>query len=324
MKAAVLYQVGTAPQYRDFAEPIAESEDQLPITVKAASVKNLDKGRASGAHYASYKQLPAIVGIDGVGTLVDGTRVYALGLTGMIAEKALINKNSYVKIPAQVDDATAAALPNAVIGAALALRFRAGLMAGETVLINGATGVTGMLAIQIAKHYGAKKIIATGRNPESLKKLSAIRADEVISLKQSDEDIVKKLQVLSTENPIDVVIDYTWGHPAELIFAGLKGGGAVHAVTHRVRFVTVGGMAGDQLQVSSNMLRSSAIEILGSGLGSLSQEALQKFYSEVLPEMLQLSADGKLHIDVVTAPLKDVESAWTMDIPTGQRLVIMM
>lgn len=324
MKAAVLHQLGTAPKYGDFADPIAQNEDQLLLTVKAASIKNLDKGRASGAHYASYKQLPEVVGIDGVGVLADGTRVYAAGLTGMIADKALINKNSYVKIPDQVDDATAAALPNAVMGAALALRFRAQVVAGETVLINGATGVTGMLAIQIAKHYGAKKIIATGRNPDSLKKLSALGADEIISLQQTDDDIVKKLKELNATSPIDIVIDYTWGHPAELIFAALKGGGGVHAVTHRVRFVTVGGMAGDQIQVSSAMLRSSAIEILGSGLGSLPKEALQKLYTEVLPEMLQLSADGKLKIDTVTAPMRDVETAWNRHIPTGQRLVIMI
>jgi NADPH:quinone reductase-like Zn-dependent oxidoreductase len=324
MKAAVLHQLGHAPVYGDFSDPIPHGEEQLLIHVKAASVKNLDKGRASGAHYASYKELPVIVGIDGVGVLEDGTRIYAMGLTGMIAERALINKRNYVKLPAHIDDVTAAALPNAVMGAALALRFRAGVVPGETVLINGATGVTGMLAVQIAKHYGAKKVIATGRNPESLKKLAALGADEIISLKQSDEDIIKQLKEINTTNPVDVVIDYTWGHPAELILAGLKGGGGVNVVTHRLRFVTVGGMVGDHIQVSSAMLRSSAIELLGSGLGSLSHEALQKLYSEVLPEMLQLAADGKLKIETETAPLREIESVWNKEIPTGKRLVIVM
>jgi NADPH:quinone reductase-like Zn-dependent oxidoreductase len=324
MKAAILHKLGTAPQYGDFPDPIQQSDDQLLITIKAASVKNLDKGRASGAHYASYTNLPVVVGIDGVGLLADGTRVYATGISGMIAEKALINKHNYVKLPDHIDDATAAALPNAVMGAALALRFRAGIRPGEVVLINGATGVTGMVAIQIAKHYGAKRIIATGRNPESLKKLSELGADDILSLKESDEDFTKQLKKINTETPIDIVIDYTWGHPAELILSALKGGGAVLAVTHRVRFVTVGGMAGDNIQLSSGILRSSAIEILGSGLGSLPKEALQKMNSEILPEMFQLAADGKLKIETITMPLKDVESAWNSNIPTGQRLVIVM
>jgi NADPH:quinone reductase-like Zn-dependent oxidoreductase len=324
MKAAILHKLGTAPQYGDFPDPIQQSDDQLLITIKAASVKNLDKGRASGAHYASYTNLPVVVGIDGVGLLADGTRVYATGISGMIAEKALINKHNYVKLPDHIDDATAAALPNAVMGAALALRFRAGIRPGEVVLINGATGVTGMVAIQIAKHYGAKRIIATGRNPESLKKLSELGADDILSLKESDEDFTKQLKKINTETPIDIVIDYTWGHPAELILSALKGGGAVLAVTHRVRFVTVGGMAGDNIQLSSGILRSSAIEILGSGLGSLPKEALQKMNSEILPEMFQLAADGKLKIETITMPLKDVESAWNSNMPTGQRLVIVM
>ena len=323
MKAAVLHKLGTAPKYEDFADPTPNAEQAL-ITVKAASVKNLDKGRASGAHYASYKELPAIVGIDGVGVLSDGTRVYAVGISGMIAEKAVINKHNYVKLPDLIDDVTAAALPNAVMGAALALRFRAAIQPGEVVLINGATGVTGMVAIQIAKHYGAKKVIATGRNPESLKKLAALGADEIVSLKQDDEAIIHHMKELHSTTPIDIVLDYTWGHPVELILTALKGGGAVHMVSHRVRLVTVGEMAGSNITLPSGILRSSAIEILGSGLGSLSREALQKQNTEILPEMFQLAAEGKLKVETVTAPLSDIEEAWVRDIPAGERLVIVM
>jgi len=323
MKAAVLNKLGIAPQYLDFADPVAENENQLVIRVKAASVKNLEKGRASGAHYGSYTHLPVVVGIDGVGLLEDGTRVFAMGVTGMIAEKALVNKGNLVKLPEQLDDVTAAALPNAVFGAAMALRFRAAIQPGETVLVNGATGVTGTLAVQIAKHYGAKKVIATGRNQESLKKLTQLGADETISLKQSDEQIIEQIKTLHSNTPIDIIIDYTWGHPAELILDSLKGGG-VNAITDRVRFVTLGGMAGDTIQLSSGILRSSAIEILGSGLGSHSKESMHKLFTEVLPEMFNLAADGKLKIETVTAPIKDIEKAWNMDIPSGKRLVIVI
>src|SRR5205085_10827093 len=82
MKAAVLHQLGQAPKYENFEEPVAHNEHHILMTVKAAALKNLDKGRASGHHYASYKHLPVVVGTDGVGVLENGTRVYAAGITG--------------------------------------------------------------------------------------------------------------------------------------------------------------------------------------------------------------------------------------------------
>jgi NADPH:quinone reductase-like Zn-dependent oxidoreductase len=313
--------LGEAPKYADFPDPVAQNDNQVLINVTAASVKNLDKGRASGAHYASYKHLPALVGIDAVGTLPDGRRVYGSSTTGTIAEKALIDSHTYTVLPDHIDDVTAAALPNAVMGAALALHYRAGMKAGDTVLINGATGVTGQAAIQIARHYGAKKIIATGRNPETLKMLPDLGADELVSLQQEDQFIIQQLKEIHANSPVDIVIDYTWGHPAELLLEVLKGGG-LHVGTHKVRFVTVGGMAGDKIQLSSAVLRSSAIEVLGSGIGSLPQEAMDKLYAEVLPEMFELAASGKLKIDTVTRSLEHVEVAWFEDIPSGKRLVI--
>jgi len=323
MRAAVLHQLGEAPKYEYFADPIVKNENQILITVLAASVKNLDKGRASGKHYASHTNLPEVVGVDGVGILEDGSRVYASGITGMIAEKALIDKNKYTLLPDHIDNITAAALPNAVMGAALALKYRAEMKAGDTVLINGATGVTGKVAIQIARYYGAKKIIATGRNADSLQLLTALGADEIISLQQEDQEIIELLKRIHDKNPIDIVIDYTWGHPAEIILNALKEGG-LHAISHKVRFVSVGSMAGEEIRLSSGILRSSAIEILGSGYGSLPKEAMEKQYTETIPEMMQLAASGKLTIATVTAELKDIETAWQMDIPAGKRLVILI
>jgi NADPH:quinone reductase-like Zn-dependent oxidoreductase len=321
MKAAV-YTPGTIPKYGDFAEPTAQNDDQLLITVKASAVKNLDKGITSGRHYSSEADSGLkIAGIDGVGELADGTRVYGFGGSAMIAEKALVDKNRTVKLPPGIDYAMAAALPNAVMGAGAAIHYRAMLKAGEVILINGATGVTGMVAVQIARHYGAKKIIATGRNAESLERLLYLGADETISLKQADEVTINRLKEIHKETPIDVVTDYLWGHPAELIFAALQGQGQV---SHKVRYITVGAMAGDKIQLSSGTLRSSDIEISGSGLGSLPADAMKNLFTDLLPEMFQLAAEGKLVIDTVTAALKDVETAWKQEIPRGKRLVIVM
>ena len=323
MKAAVLNKLGTSPMYQDFADPIPQNVEQILIRIKAASVKNIDKLRAGGKHYASYKELPVIVGLDGVGILENGMRVYAQGLTGMIAEKALISKNRFTVLPDGIDDIVAAALPNAVIGATMALLFRAKMQKGHTVLINGATGVTGRLAVQVAKHYGAAKIIVTGRNAESLEKLTQLGADYIISLKQDDDTIINQLKEISKTNPIDIVIDYLWGHPIELIIKSLKGSG-INSFTHQVRIVTVGDMAGESISLSSGTLRSSSIEILGSGLGSLSKEELKKFDTEILPEMFQLAADNILSIETQVENLQNIETVWNKEIDAGKRLVICM
>lgn len=324
MKAAVVFKKGEIPKYTEkFAEPERENENELLISVKASAVKNLDKMQASGKHYSAQHDVftAKVAGGDGVGLLEDGTRVYGIGISGMLAEKAVVEKNRIVKLPENIDDVTAAALPNAVMGSALALRFRAGLHPGEIVLINGATGVTGKIAVQIAKHYGAKKVIATGRNEQSLKELLLSGADEIISLKHDNEGFVSQLKTIHQQNPIDVVIDYLWGSSAELILLALKGNGGF---SHRTRYVTVGGMTGDSITLSSSILRSTDIQISGSGLGTWSREEIKLLITEILPEMFQLAANGKLKIDTVTFALKDIETAWDMDIEGGKRLVVLI
>src|SRR2546430_1968320 len=158
MKAAVMFERGQMPQYtKDFPEPTVNSEDEAVISVKAAAIKHWDKSRASGKHYSTKGEIhdAKVIGGDGVGILADGTRVFALGVSGMIAERAIIEKSRMIKLPDGIDNVSAAALPNAVAGSAMALRFRAAMKTGETVLINGATGFTGKVAVQIAKYYGA-------------------------------------------------------------------------------------------------------------------------------------------------------------------------
>jgi NADPH:quinone reductase-like Zn-dependent oxidoreductase len=321
MKAAVLHALGKAPIYTDFPDPVPLNEDQILIKVTAAAVKNLDKAIASGAHYSSNKDTfqPVVVGVDGVGILEDGSKVYAPGVQGMMAEKALIDKDRLVKLPPQLDDATAAALPNAILGAAAALLYRAKISPGQTVLINGAAGVTGRIAIQLAKYYGASQVIVTGRNIEVLEALKDLGADEFLSLKQEDQLFIKTLRDMHQIKPIDIVIDYLWGPPAELILTALKGNGTF---TTALKFITVGAMVGDKIQLSSAVLRSANIELMGSGFGSLPEDAMQKLFREVLPELLQLAAEGKLKIETVTASLQAIASAWDMEVPSGKRLVI--
>jgi NADPH:quinone reductase-like Zn-dependent oxidoreductase len=321
MKAAVVYKKGEMPKYADFAEPIVQNEHQILLSVKAVAITNLDKGKASGQHYSSEgeNQNGFVVGSDGVGLLEDGTRVYARGFSGTIAEKAVIDRNILVPLPEGISNEIAASLPNAVAGSAMALRFRAEIKAGETVLINGATGFTGQMAIQIAKHYGAKKIIVTGRNEKTLQSLFELGADEIISLKQDDETIMAQIKEIHSKTPIDVILDYLWGHPAELILTAIKGNGSF---TNKVRYVTIGGMAGDTIQLSSGILRSVNLQLSGSGLGSWTKDEVKLLFSEILPEMFLLAAQNKLKVNIETVNLADIEKAWSAEIPDGKRFVV--
>jgi len=316
-----MYQKGELPQYVDYPEPTPQNEDEILVTVKAVAIKHLDKSKASGKHYSSDgpKQGGKVVGGDGVCILPDGTRVFGMGVSGMLAEKATIEVDRIVKLPDNLDDATAAALPNAVIGAAMGLKYKADMQDGDVVLINGATGFTGRVAVQIARHYGAKKVIVTGRNEDSLNDLLSLGADEIITILQDDDSFKAKIKAIHEETPIDVVIDYLWGRTAEMILSCLKGDGSFG---NRTRFVSVGSVTGDLIQLSAAILRSVNIQLTGSGLGAWTKDQVRSLFTDILPEMFELAAYGKLVVETIKVKLEFIADLWDLEVPDGQRLVV--
>lgn len=320
MKAAVVFEKGSTPQYADFPEPEVQERESL-ISVKAASIKNLDRARAGGNHYSTENKdhQPTVIGTDGAGYLENGDKVYFFSKKGTVAEKAVADKKMIIPIPDKLDFSLAAALPNAVMGSAMALKFKAGLQPGNTVLINGATGITGKIAVQVARIYGAGKIIVTGRNEESLQSLLKLGADEVISLRLEDDDCKQKIKEIHKETPIDIIIDYIWGHSVEVILSALKGDGTF---SHKTKLVTIGGMSGDIIQLSSQILRGTDIQISGSGLGSWTKEESRLLFSEIIPEMFQAAAEGKIKMETQDVDIKDIETAWNAEIQNGKRLVV--
>ena len=183
MKAAIVRGPGQTPAYADFPQPAAAEGERL-IKVTGAALTQLARGRASGAHYSSSATYPFVAGVDGVGRLDDGARVYFLlprAPYGAFAETTVTSAPQCLPVPDDLDDVTAAAIANPGMSSWAALVDRARLAAGETVLVNGATGTSGRLAVQIAKHLGAKTVIATGRSPEALASLAALGADATIA-----------------------------------------------------------------------------------------------------------------------------------------------
>jgi NADPH2:quinone reductase len=313
MNAAVVNAPNQPPRYQSFPDPEPQASEAL-ITVKAVGLHPVVKAIASGEHYSSGGGLPAVPGIDGVGELPDGRLVY-FGFVrkpwGTMAEHAAAPLQWTLPIPSGLDPAIAAAIANPGMSAWVSLKYRAELAQGETVLILGATGVAGQLAIQTARILGAKRVIAAGRN---LAAISAAGVDSVIGLAEPEEAISEAL-AKEVANGIDVVIDYVWGRPAELTLEALAKGFKASA-THSTRYVEVGAMAGRTINLPAEVLRSVDLTLKGSGFGSAS---LKTIFAAV-PELFERAATGKLTIDIEPVPLADVETAWNRS-EKGRRIV---
>src|SRR5579875_3850507 len=186
MNAAVVHAFDAPPRYTSFVEPIAEEGEEL-VDVIAAGLHPIVKGLASGTHYGSTGSLPFIPGVDGVGRRQDGSQIY-FGISrspfGTFSERAPASRKICLPLPDGLDAVTVAGIANPGMSSWVALTRRAKLAAGENVLILGATGVAGQRAVQIAKHLGAQRIGAAGRNQESLEAVKALGADSVIPLNQ--------------------------------------------------------------------------------------------------------------------------------------------
>lgn len=318
MHAAVLHAVGETPRYEEFAEPVPLADETI-ISVLAASLKNIDNSIASGAHYHRHDHLPAVPGVDGVGVRDDGVRVYFAALRspfGAMAERSVASRTWTFPVPEQLDDVTAAALPNPALSSWLPLVYRAKLVPGETVLILGATGAAGQLAVQIAKHLGAGRVVAAGRNELLLQSLPALGADATISLNGSALDLRERFAQGATVAPFDVVLDYLWGPPTEALIAALTGEDVL-AAPRPTRLIEIGSMAGPTIALPAAALRSSGLEISGSGGGSIPHEVI----FEVIPRFMDLAATGTLNIATASIPLREVETAWERKPGDGRRLV---
>lgn len=308
MNAAVVEAFDRPPHYAEFADPVA-AEGEVLIEVKAAGLHPIVKALASGSHYGSTGALPFVPGVDGVGRLADGSRVY-FGATrspyGTFAERSVTAPRMCVPLPDGLDDVTAAALANPGMSSRAAL-MRAQFVAGESVLILGATGVAGQLAVQIARRLGAQRIVAAGRNPKALAELAALGADAVISLDQERDALVSEFRQALADAKIDVVLDYLWGHPAEIVLQAISQKGLSHAAP-RIRFVQIGNSAGPTISLAGATLRSSGLELLGSGFGSASLQQIMQAVSELFHEAVKKPFENA----VKTASLRDVEALWNL------------
>lgn len=319
MQAAVVYSLNAPPRFEQFREPELQ-EGEVLVEVKAAGLHPIVKSLASGMHYGSTGELNFIAGLDGVGRLPDGRRVYFGGIRkpfGSMAEHAAVPSSMCIPLADTLKDEIAAAIVNPGMSSYAALTVRSPLKTGENVLILGATGVAGQLAVQVAKYLGAKRIVAAGRNPKALEKLRNLGADVIISLEQDDAALVAAFQREITGAGVDIVLDYLWGKPAEAVLAAIAQKGLSH-IAPRIRYLQVGSSAGSTISLPAATLRSSGLELLGSGFGSVAIDAIMRSVTE----FLGVTAVANFQIATQTTPLKNVESMWNSPMQ-GTRLVFL-
>ncbi len=267
--------------------------------------------------YIPFHFITNSIDFDGIGMLDDGRLVGFCGVKapyGAMAEKTVIPEGYHVPVPEGVDAVTAAALPASALASIFPLKWGAKLQEGETVLVNGATGVSGRLAVQIAKLLGAGRVVGTGRNPNSMKQVRGFGADAVIDLNQSDEKLAEAFKNEAGAG-YDVILDFLWGHPTDVLIKTLVPDEL--RMSKPVRLVQIGEKAGATISLSADSLRTSGLQIFG-GTAGITPEAM----GEATTQVWDLIKANKLIMDIEQVLLKDIESVWERTDFQGKRIVI--
>ena len=317
MRAAVMEAIGSPPAPGEVDEPARDAGSAL-VAVEAVPLNPVEIRVAAGRH-PMRAQPPYVPGLEGVGRVLESARIPpgrrvrfesaalpGFGADGTLAERAAVPEESLVALPDDAAGDLAAAVGVVGITALLALE-RAAPAGGERVLVLGATGAVGQMAVQLAKAMGAGRVVGAGRNAERLERVRELGADEGIELRDRD---LSALFEQAAGGPLDIVIDPLWGEPAMA---------ALRAIATEGRLVNVGQSAGTDVRVPLETVRNrqGAIHAISSGWTPLERKA------EAYRKLLEHVAAGRLTVDREVVPLDEVGDAWErQDASPGRKLVI--
>ncbi|WP_313167941.1 zinc-binding alcohol dehydrogenase family protein [Massilia oculi] len=303
MKAAVVNAFGATPLYQDFRDPQAAPGERV-IAVRAAPLSPIVRALAAGRHYTSGASAGFAPGIDGVGVDETGRRVYFLfpkAPFGSMAQRSLVADDMVTPVPDTLTDEYAAAIATAGLASWNALSRRARLDGGEVVMVLGATGAAGAMALQVARHFGAGRVIAVGRNAA---KLARLDADEIIVLDDGADAALRA----HFEAGVDVVLDFVWGEPAARVLAAAAGP-VMRSGAPRLRYVQLGNIAGESIALRADLLRSTGLELLGCGIGSIAVKEMVA----AAGELLAAAATTRFDVPFASMPLHAIADAWNGD-----------
>jgi NADPH:quinone reductase-like Zn-dependent oxidoreductase len=317
MNAAVVTSFDEPPHYQSFAVPRTDDPDESLVEVLAVGLHPRVRSGARGGHYTSTGALPMIPGVDAVARRADGTLIYFSAddeALGTMAGSALADCRRSIELPADVDVTKIAAAMNPAMSSWVALRRRVNLAPGQSVLVLGATGNAGSMAVQIAKRLGAGRVIGAGRDAERLAALAGVGADALVQI--TADAVATSTALAEAAADVDVVIDYLWGEPATLAMRALAS--ARSDPSQALDWVQIGALTGPTLELPSAWLRGTALRIQGSGQGSISP----RMYLGELPALVVEIDAGTITVDARSAPLSEVESVWGQPEVPGTRTVL--
>lgn len=313
MRAAVIHEVGGTPTIEEFDEPAGDG-NEVVVEVELAGLNPIDLWAADGDLGRDHPPRPYVAGFEGLARLDDGRLAYFGGATfpfGSFAPKALVKSERLIELPAGVDPAQALAFGIAGQAGWLSVAWRSGLEPGETVVVLGATGSVGLVAIQAAKALEAGHIIAVGRSQAGLERAREAGADLTVQLEDDPAESLTERLIAATGRPADIVIDMLWGPAAFAALEALGDGG---------RLVQVGNSSGvKEVAFPARALRGRAREIRGYTSGQVPEEVRREAYLE----MCRRSIDGELIMETEEIPLTEIADAWDRQRQgPGRKLVI--
>lgn len=307
MRAAEIRELGQPPQP-------AEREGDGPIEVLAVALNPLDLAVGAGRFYGGHPPLPYVPGCEAVGR-VEGRRVYLFGegfgtrRDGFLAERVHFPHASAVPVPDGLEDAVAAACGIAGLAGWVPVARTARVQPGDRVLVLGATGLVGSVALQGARLLGAERVVAAGRDPARLEGTRELGADETVQL-ETGGDLAARFREACGGGGPTVVVDPLWGEPLRA---------AVEAAVAGARIVNIGQSAGPEATLTSAAVRGKQLTIRGYSDFALSLEELREAYTELTGHV----AAGRVVVRVETFPLEQVASAWAAQ-TSGRKAVVLL
>jgi NADPH:quinone reductase len=293
----VIRELGSPPELADRPEPSGDAVYE----VSAVSLNPIDINVGAGRYFGGHPELPYVPGCEGVGRAADGTRVYlfsdGLGLSrdGLLAEQASAPTDLGIPLPDDVSDEVAAVCGIAGMAGWMPLAWRAALGKAERVLVLGATGTVGLVAVQAAKLLGAAHVVAAGRNAQRLKRAAELGADSTVSLEE--DDLVGAFKEASGGEGPTYVVDPLWGRPAVA---------ATQAAAAGWRLVQIGQSAGAEAPLASAAIRGKMGEIHGYTDYAVPKDVFHEHYLRLVGH----AAAGEIVFDIESYPLDRVAEAW--------------
>jgi NADPH2:quinone reductase len=310
VKAAIMREVGAMPVVGEVSEPDGET-----IEVLAAPINPIDIAVSRGVLATGHPELPYVPGCEAVGRTADGKVVWIFGgslgrtSSGAIAELAAIGDAHAIDVPEGADPAVAAGLGIAGLAGWLPLAWRAPLTGGENVLVLGATGSVGLVAVQTAKLLGAARVVAAGRSAAGLERAARYGADATLRLDEGDDLVVAFRDAFGGEGP-SYVFDALWGAPAAA---------AIEAAAPRATIVNLGQSAGATAELASAAVRFKNLSILGHTNFLVPPDELAAQYRRLIEHAIV----GDIHLEVERVPLDSVGDAWRRQAEgAGTKLVV--